>query len=95
MLFYQEEKWTSRRSAAQKLGLGLGTAVFGWVMSAAGFKGEYDIQGIPQPETVETAIRFMYNWVPMIMCAIIFVIFVVAFNLDRDLKKLREEKGIE
>ena len=57
-------------SAAQKLGLGLGTAVFGWVMSGAGFKGEYDLQGIAQPETVETAIRFMYNWVPMIMCAI-------------------------
>ena len=82
-------------SAAQKLGLGLGTAIFGWVMSAAGFKGEYDIQGIPQPETVETAIRFMYNWVPMIMCAIIFAVFVVAFNLDRDLAKLRAEQGIE
>ena len=79
-------------SAAQKLGLGLGTAVFGWVMSAAGFKGEYDIQGIPQPETVETAIRFMYNWIPMIMCAIIFLIFVVSFNLDRDLAKLRAQK---
>lgn len=80
-------------SAAQKLGLGLGTAVFGWVMSAAGFKGEYDLQGIPQPESVPTAIRFMYNWVPMVMCAIIFVIMVVSFNLDRDLAKLRAEKG--
>jgi len=82
-------------SAAQKLGLGLGTAVFGWVMSGAGFKGEYDIQGIAQPASVETAIRFMYNWVPMVMCAIIFIIFVTSFNLDRDLKKLRAEKGIE
>ena len=82
-------------SAAQKLGLGLGTAVFGWVMSGAGFKGEYDLQGIAQPATVETAIRFMYNWVPMIMCAIIFVIFVTSFHLDRDLAKLRAEKGIE
>ena len=82
-------------SAAQKLGLGLGTAVFGWVMSGAGFKGEYDIQGIAQPAAVETAIKFMYNWVPMVMCAIITVIFVVSFNLDRDLKKLRAEKGIE
>ena len=80
-------------SAAQKLGLGLGTAVFGWVMSGAGFKGEYDLQGIPQPESVATAIQFMYTWVPMIMCAIIFVIFVVTFNLDRDLDKLRAEKG--
>jgi hypothetical protein len=31
----------------------------------------------------------------MIMCAIICVIFVVSFNLDRDLAKLRAEKGIE
>ncbi len=82
-------------SAAQKLGLGLGTAVFGWVMSGAGFKGEYDIQGIAQPASVETAIRFMYNWVPMVMCAVIFIIFVTSFNLDRDLKRLRAEKGIE
>ena len=80
-------------SAAQKLGLGLGTAVFGWVMSAAGFKGEYDIQGIAQPASVETAIRFMYNWVPMIMCAIILLIFIFTFNLDRDLAKLRAEKA--
>ena len=82
-------------SAAQKLGLGLGTAVFGWVMSGAGFKGEYDLQGIAQPASVETAIRFMYNWVPMVMCLVICLIFVFSFNLDRDLKKLRAEKGLE
>ena len=82
-------------SAAQKLGLGLGQAVFGWVMSGAGFKGEYDIMGIAQPETVITAIKFMYNWIPAIMCAVIFVIMAVSFNLDRDLAKLRAEKGIE
>ena len=82
-------------SAAQKLGLGLGTAIFGWVLSAAGFKGEYDVQGIPQPDTVATAIKFMYNWVPMIMCAIIFLVFLLTFNLDRDLKRLRAEKGID
>ena len=81
-------------SAAQKLGLGLGTAVFGWVMSGAGFKGEYDVMGIAQPESVITAIQFMYNWVPMIMCAVICVIMAVSFNLDRDLEKLRKEKGI-
>ena len=81
-------------SAAQKLGLGLGTAVFGWVMSGAGFKGEYDVMGIAQPESVITAIQFMYNWVPMIMCAVICVIMAVSFNLDRDLERLRKEKGL-
>lgn len=79
-------------SAAQKLGLGLGTAIFGWVLSAAGFSGEYDLQGLPQPESVAVAIQFMYNWIPAIMCVIIFIIMAVSFNLDRDLAKLRAEK---
>ena len=82
-------------SAAQKLGLGLGQAIFGWVLSGAGFDGALDAQGIAQPETVMTAIKFMYNWVPMIMCAIIFIIMAVFFNLERDLKKLRAEKGLD
>ena len=82
-------------SAAQKLGLGLGTAVFGWVLSGAGFDAALDAQGIAQPESVITAIKFMYNWIPMIMCAIITVIMALSFNLDRDLAKLRAEKGEE
>ena len=82
-------------SAAQKLGLGLGTAVFGWVLSGAGFNPALDAQGIAQPESVITAIKFMYNWIPMIMCAIITVIMALTFHLDRDLAKLRAEKGEE
>ena len=82
-------------SAAQKLGLGLGQAVFGWVMAGAGFDAKLDVQGLPQPESVITAIKFMYNWIPMIMCAIIFVVMLVFFNLEKDLKKLRQEKGLE
>ena len=82
-------------SAAQKLGLGLGQAIFGWVLSGAGFDAALDAQGIAQPETVITAIKFMYNYIPMIMCAVIFVMMLLFFNLDRDLKKLKAEKGIE
>lgn len=80
-------------SAAQKLGLGLGQAVFGWVMSGAGFDALLDTQGLPQPESVITAIKFMYNWIPMIMCAIIFVIMLLFFNLERDLKKLQGKEA--
>ena len=82
-------------SAAQKLGLGLGQAIFGWVLSGAGFDASLDAQGLPQPESVITAIKFMYNYIPMVMCAVIFVMMLLFFNLDRDLKKLKEEKGIE
>ena len=80
-------------SAAQKLGLGLGQAVFGWVLAGAGFDAKLDLQGLPQPESVITAIKFMYNWIPMVMCAIITVIMALTFHLDRDLAKLRAEKG--
>ena len=81
-------------SAAQKLGLGLGQAIFGWVLSGAGFNAALDQQGIAQPETVITAIKFMYNYIPMIMCALIFLMMAIFFNLDKDLKKLKAEKGI-
>lgn len=50
-------------SAAQKLGLGLGTAVLGWVMSGAGFDAALDLAGESQPDTVITAILFLYNYV--------------------------------
>lgn len=82
-------------SAAQKLGLGLGQAIFGWVLSGAGFDASLDAQGIAQPESVITAIKFMYNYIPMVMCAVIFVLMLVFFNLERDLNKLKKEKGIE
>ena len=81
-------------SAAQKLGLGLGQAIFGWVLSGAGFDPALDAQGLPQPESVITAIKFMYNYIPMIMCAVIFVMIALFFNLEKDLTKLKAEKGI-
>lgn len=82
-------------SAAQKIGLGLGQAIFGWVLSGAGFDASLDAQGIAQPESVVTAIKFMYNYIPMIMCGIIFIMMLLFFNLDKDLKKLKAEKGID
>ena len=82
-------------SAAQKLGLGLGQAIFGWVLSGAGFDAALDAQGIAQAESVITAIKFMYNYIPAVMCALVFVMMAVFFNLDRDLNKLKKEKGIE
>ena len=82
-------------SAAQKIGMGLGTAVFGWILSGSGFNGELDLQGLPQPETVTTAIQFVFTWIPLIMFAIVLVVLLFSFHLDRDLTQLRAEKGIE
>ena len=81
-------------SAAQKIGMGLGTAVFGWVLSGSGFDATLDAQGIHQAESVSTAIQFVYTWIPLIMFIVITAILVLFFHLERDLKKLKAEKGI-
>ena len=77
-------------SAAQKIGLGLGQAIFGWVLAGAGLDAALDAQGLPQPESVSTAIRFLYGWVPAIMAAAMFVIFLLFYHCERDIKKMQE-----
>ena len=80
-------------SAAQKLGLGLGVAIFGWAIDVAGFDGTLAARGIDQPQAVLSAIRAFYNWIPMVLSIILFVAFVTTFRLDRDLKSLRKGEG--
>lgn len=78
-------------SAAQKIGLGLGQAVFGWVLAGAGLDSALDAAGMHQPESVSTAITFLYGWVPAIMAAAMFVIFLLFYHCERDIKKLEAE----
>lgn len=77
-------------SAAQKLGMGLGTAVFGWVLSAAGLSGELDVQGLPQPESVVSAIKFMYTWVPFVLCLLVFLLMLFFFDLEKKMKEMNQ-----
>ncbi len=78
-------------SAAQKLGMGLGTAVLGWILSGAGFDATLDAQGIAQPESVITAIQFMYNWIPLILCTLVFVVMLFFFDLEKKMAQLNME----
>ncbi len=64
-------------SATQKIGLGLGQAVFGWGLTAAGMDGTPDAQGIAQPESVTAAINFMYGWLPAVMAGVMFILFLL------------------
>ena len=78
-------------SAAQKLGLGLGTAVLGWVMDGAGFDPSLDLQGLAQPDTVITAIQVLYNWVPVVMCGIIFVLLLLFYDIEKKLPAMQSK----
>lgn len=80
-------------SAAQKIGLGLGQAVFGWVLAAAGMDGALDTQGIAQPESVSIAINIMYGWMPAVMAGIIFVLFFLFYRCERDMEKLQKAQS--
>lgn len=76
-------------SAAQKLGMGLGTAVLGWVLSAVGFDGA--LPAAQQPAGVATAIQFLYTWLPMIMCLIVLVIMIFFYNIEKDLAEMQSK----
>ncbi len=78
-------------SAAQKIGLGLGTAVFGWIMSGAGFDAKLDAQGIEQSKQVIDAIKFAYSWLPAILSGIVLVLLVLFFDLEKKLPTMLEE----
>lgn len=77
-------------SAAQKVGLGLGQAVFGWVIAAAGLDALLDAQGLRQPESVTTAVKFLYGWVPAIMAGVIFVLFLLFYHCERDIRQMEQ-----
>ena len=81
-------------SAAQKIGLGLGQAIFGWVLAAAGMDAALDQIGQHQPQSVSTAITFLYGWVPAIMAGLMFIIFLLFYHCERDIKKLEAEKAM-
>ncbi len=60
------------------------------MLAAAGFDGALDAQGIAQPESVTVAIKFMYGWIPAIMAGAMFVLFLLFYHCERDIKKLQE-----
>lgn len=78
-------------SAAQKLGMGLGTAVFGWILSGSGFDATLDMQGLPQPDSVIRSIQLVYNWLPCVLCAVVFVLMLLFFDLEKKMKQMESQ----
>ncbi len=73
-------------TTAQKLGLGFGQAVLGWVLAAGAFDPTLPVQ----PDSAKVAISFCYNWIPVICVALCFVCMLF-YKLDKELPKLRAE----
>ena len=71
---------TAVNNTAVKLAMGLGTVIFGLLMSAGGFNAALDAQGIAQPASVITAINMGFCWIPVPI--FIIQIILAVFFLD-------------
>ena len=77
-------------SLGVKIGGGLGTAISGWLLAAAGF-----IEGgvATQPESVLTMLNVMYLWLPAIFCGLV-TFLLTKLNVEKANEKLRKAKDI-
>ena len=66
-------------SLGVKIGGGLGTAISGWLLDAAGF-----IEGgvATQPDSVINMLNVMYLWLPAILCALV-TILLTRLNVEK------------
>lgn len=70
-------------SLGVKIGGGLGTAITGWLLDAAGYINGAAIQ----PVSALSMLNFMYLWVPMII-SIFITILLSRLDVERANKKL-------
>ena len=76
-------------SLGVKIGGGLGTAISGWLLAAAGF-----IQGgaAVQPDSVISMLNVMYLWLPAIFCALV-TFLLTKLNVEKANTALLAKKG--
>ncbi|MCD8053162.1 MAG: MFS transporter [Lachnospiraceae bacterium] len=73
-------------SAAQKLGLGIGQVVLGWVLAFGGYDGAAAVQSA----SAKAAISFLYNWLPVAMIVVTFII-MLTYKLDKELPQIQKD----
>ena len=68
---------SSAQSIGSKVGIGLGSALTGWILAAVGY-----MPGTEESETVINAIRFDYTWLGAILGVVILII-VMMLNVEK------------
>jgi GPH family glycoside/pentoside/hexuronide:cation symporter len=77
---------TSAVTVAQKVGGGVGTALFGGMLAAAGYNGLAEVQ----PPSALTAIRICFVYVPIVLY-VLQVVILLAYKLDKEYPAILEE----
>ena len=73
-----------------KIGSGIGTAICGWLLAAAGYVENATTQ---TPETIGM-LQFLYLWAPMILCGCVTVLLYF-LKVEKANKKLEAQKVLE
>lgn len=73
-------------SMGQKLGTGLGSAIFGLVLNM----GEYDGTAAIQSEAAIRSIYINYTYLPLV-CAILSFVLMLGYNLDKKLPEIQRQ----
>ncbi|MCD7757955.1 MAG: MFS transporter, partial [Clostridiales bacterium] len=73
-------------SAAQKLGLGIGQVVLGWILAFGGYDGAAEVQSA----SAQSAISFLYNWLPVAMIVVCFIIMLF-YKLDKEMPQIHAD----
>lgn len=78
-------------SLGVKIGGGLGTAISGWLLDAAGF-----IEGgvAVQPDSVTSMLNVMYLWLPAIFCALV-TFLLTKLNVEKANKTLLAQRNTQ
>lgn len=78
---------SSAQSFGSKVGIGLGSALTGWILAAV----KYDPTAAKQSEAVVNAIKFDYTWLGVIVSVVILAI-VLMLNVEKYAPEYRQEK---
>ncbi|WP_375001122.1 MFS transporter [Aeromicrobium sp. CTD01-1L150] len=76
----------SAGSMGQKAGYGLGAALLGWIMGAAGYSGLNDVQ----PDSAITAINAVFIYIPMVLFLALIVLFSI-YRLEKIYPQVERE----
>lgn len=77
-------------SLGTKIGGGVGTALSGWLLGAAGYVTASGGQVVEQPQSVISMLQVAYLWLPTLACVIVLVL-VAMIDVEVVNRRLREE----
>jgi GPH family glycoside/pentoside/hexuronide:cation symporter len=77
----------SSQSIGSKIGIGFGSAMTGWILSAAGYAGDAAVT-----DSVISAIKFDYSWLGLIISVVLFIV-IMMMDVEKYQPEIRAALG--